>query len=270
MTKIKRKTLLNFSAVIFSTLLSLCMCSFCEAVTVDEIKERGVIRVGTAGDYCPMSFLNPETGKYEGFDADLAEDLANYLGVKIEFVPTSWPALMSDTLSEKFDLAICGITITEARLDKALMSNGYLGNGKTVLIRAEDVNKYKTLADINRSDVVVMENPGGTNEKFVRANLPDAKIIIHPVNEEIPALIADGKADVMITEMAEAGYYTKRDKRLAAPLITKPFSSGKIGVLMNKNSPELLDFVNSFLKTQEQNGRLNELRNKYIYSNDEQ
>ena len=67
------------------------MCSFCEAVTVDEIKERGVIRVGTAGDYCPMSFLNPETGKYEGFDADLAEDLANYLGVKIEFVPTSWP-----------------------------------------------------------------------------------------------------------------------------------------------------------------------------------
>ena len=90
MTK-KRKALLNFSAVIFSTLFSLCICSFCETVTVDEIKERGVIRVGTARDYCPMSFLNPETGKYEGFDADLAEDWANYLGVKIEFVPTSWP-----------------------------------------------------------------------------------------------------------------------------------------------------------------------------------
>ena len=258
----KIKFLLNFSAVIFS----LCMCSFCEAVTVNEIKERGIIRIGTAGDYCPMSFLNPETGIYEGFDADLAEDLAAYLGVKIEFVPTSWPDLMNDTLAEKFDLAICGITITEARLEKALMSNGYLQNGKTILIRAEDVNKYKILADINRPDVVVMENPGGTNEKFARANLPDAKIIIHSVNEEIPALIAEGKADVMITEMAEAGYYSKRDKRLAAPLITKPFSSGKIGVLMNKNSPELLEFVNLFLENEEKSNRLNELRNKYIYN----
>ena len=262
---IKMKILLNFSAVICSMLLSLCVCSFCEAVTVNEIKERGIIRVGSAGDYCPMSFLNPDTGKYEGFDADLAEDLAAYLGVKIEFVPTSWPTLMDDTLAGKFDLAICGITITETRLEKALMSNGYLVNGKTILIRAEDVNKYKTLADINRSDVVVMENPGGTNEKFAHANLPEAKIIIHNANEEIPALIAEGKADVMITEMAEAGYYTKRDKRLAAPLITKPFSSGQIGVLMNKNSPELLDTVNSFLEIQEQSGRLNELRNKYIY-----
>lgn len=261
----KTKILLNFPAIIFSMLLSLCICSLSEAVTVNEIKERGVIRVGSAGDYCPMSFLNPETGKYEGFDADLAEDLAAYLGVKIEFVPTSWPALMEDTLAGKFDLAICGITITEARLEKALMSNGYLGNGKTILIRAEDVDKYKTLADINRSDVVVMENPGCTNEKFARANLPEAKIIIHNINEEIPALIAEGKADVMITEMAEAGYYTKRDKRLAAPLIARPFSSGKIGVLMNKNSPELLDAVNSFLEAQEQNGRLNELRSKYIY-----
>ena len=258
----KTKILLNFS---IAMLLSLCICSLSEAVTIKEIKERGVIRVGSAGDYCPMSFLNPETKKYEGFDADLAEDFAAYLGVKIEFVPTSWPTLMNDTLAEKFDLAVCGITITEARLEKALMSNGYLKNGKTILIRSEDVNKYKTLADINRSDVVVMENPGGTNEKFARANLPEAKIIIHNVNEEIPALIAEGKADVMITEMAEAGYYTKRDKRLAAPLITRPFSSGQIGVLMNKNSPELLDAVNSFLEVQEQNGRLDALRNKYIY-----
>ena len=78
-------------------------------------------------------------------------------------------------------------------------------------------------------------------------------------------MIAEGKADVMITEMAEAGYYTKRDNRLAAPLITRPFSSGQIGALMNKNSPELLDCVNAFLEIQEQNGRLNELRNKYIY-----
>ena len=46
------------------------------AETPDEIRERGVLRVGTAGDYQPMSYLDPETGTYVGFDAALAEDLA--------------------------------------------------------------------------------------------------------------------------------------------------------------------------------------------------
>ena len=52
-----------------------------------------------------------------------------------------------------------------------------------------------------------MENPGGLNEKFARENLPDATLIIHDVNQEIPGLIASGEADVMITEIMEAGYY---------------------------------------------------------------
>ena len=109
------------------------------------VRERGVLRVGSTGDYKPMSFRNPATGKYEGFDAALAEDLALSLGVRLEFVPTSWPTLMQDTLDRKFDLAICGITITAERQKHALMSVGYLGNGKTVLCRAEDARKYVTL-----------------------------------------------------------------------------------------------------------------------------
>ena len=68
---------------------------------------------------------------------------------------------MDDTLAGKFDLAICGITITDARKEKALMSEGYLGNGKTVLCRAEDADKYISLEVINHPEVRVMENPGG-------------------------------------------------------------------------------------------------------------
>ena len=82
---------------------------------LESIRGRGVLRVGTAGDYKPMSFLDPETGTYWGFDTELAEDLAASLGVEIEYVPTSWPTLMEDTLAGRFDLAICGITVTDAR-----------------------------------------------------------------------------------------------------------------------------------------------------------
>ena len=106
--------------------------------TLEEIRAGGVLRVGTAGDYQPMSYLDPETNTYVGFDAELAEDLAVSLGVEIEYVKTSWPTLMEDTLAGKFDLAVCGITVTDARKEQALMSDGYLENGKTVLCRAED------------------------------------------------------------------------------------------------------------------------------------
>ena len=232
---------------------------------VQAILTRGVLRVGTAGDYQPMSYLDPASGKYVGFDADLAADLAAEMGVGLEYVKTSWPTLMEDTQEGKFDLAICGITITEARQEQALMSDGYLGNGKTVLCRAEDADKFTSLKAINRPEVRVMENPGGLNEKFALENLPDAELIIHDVNQEIPGLIASGEADVMITEIMEAGYYVGQDSRLAAPLIYEPFTQGELGVLMPKGSEDLLAYVNTFLEHEKSSGRIDELAEKYIY-----
>ena len=232
---------------------------------LDAILTQGILRVGTAGDYQPMSYYDPKAGRYVGFDAELAEDLAATLGVELQYVKTSWPTLMEDTLAGKFDLAICGITVTNARQEQALMSVGYLGNGKTVLCRAEDAAKYTSLEAINRPEVRVMENPGGMNEKFVRENLPNATLIIHDVNQEIPGLVASGEADVMITEIMEAGYYVGQDSRLAAPRIHEPFTHGQLGVLMPKGSEDLLAYVNAFLEQEKNSGRIGELTEKYIY-----
>lgn len=232
---------------------------------IPQIRARGVLLVGTTGDYRPMSFLDPDSGEYWGFDIELAKDLAEALGVELRFVPTTWPTLMEDTQAGKFDLAISGITITEARRAQALMSEGYLANGKTVLCRTADAGKYTSLEAIDRPEVVVMENPGGLNEQFVRQNLPHAALVIHRVNEEIPGLVASGAADVMITEILEAGYYAARDSRLAAPLLQRPFTHGELGVLMAQGSEDLLDFVNSFLASERESGRLDELAATYIY-----
>lgn len=241
-----------------------------ESDILTEIRERGVLRVGTAGDYQPMSYLDQETGTYIGFDAELAEDLAAALGVTVEYVKTSWPTLMEDTLAGQFDLAVCGITITEARKEQALMSDGYLVNGKTILCRAEDAEKYRSLEAVNKPEVRVMENPGGLNEKFARENLPEATLIIHDVNQEIPGLVASGEADVMITEIMEAGFYVRKDPRLAAPLIHEPFTNGELGFLMQKGNEPLLKFVNAFLVQEKESGRLDELAEKYIYGNPEE
>ena len=236
-----------------------------EANKLEKIMDQGVLKVGTTGDYQPMSYLDPDTGEYVGFENELTKDLAGEMGVEIQYVETSWPTLMEDTLAGKFDLAICGITVNDARKEKALMSNGYIVNGKTILCRAEDADKYTSLEAINRPEVRVMVNPGGLNEQFARENLPEVTLIIHDVNQEIPGLVASGEADIMITEIMEAGYYVGQDSRLAAPLVQEPFTHGEIGVLMPKGSEDLLNYVNDFLRKEKESGRIDELADEYFY-----
>ena len=231
---------------------------------VAEILDRGTILFGTTGDYRPLSFCEPD-GTYWGFGIEVAKEIANKLGVAPEFKKTSWPTLTADVLTEPqlFDLAIGGITITDARRETMLMSDGYLANGKTILCRASDADRYQSLADIDKPEVRVMVNPGGLNEKFANENLTHATIIVHQKNEEIPTLVAEGAADVMITEITEAPYYVQADSRLAAPLLDKPFNHGEIGVLMQKGQEDLLQMVNNVIRQMKSDGSLRKLHDKY-------
>ena len=231
---------------------------------VAEIIERGTILFGTTGDYRPLSFCEPD-GTYWGFGIEVAKEIASQLGVVPEFRKTSWPTLTADVLTEPqlFDLAIGGITITDTRRETMLMSDGYLANGKTILCRASEASRYKSLDDIDKPEVRVIVNPGGLNEKFANENLIHATIIVHPNNEEIPTLIAEGEADVMITEITEAPYYVQTDPRLAAPLLNEPFTHGEIGVLMQKGQEDLLQMVNNVIRQMKKDGSLRKLHEKY-------
>lgn len=261
---------------------------------VAEILERDTILFGTTGDYRPLSFCEPKEqreqsqvcldsaesclrsavsqpdGTYWGFGIDVANEIARRLGVDIEFKKTSWPTLTADVLTEPqiFDLAIGGITITDTRRETMLMSDGYLANGKTILCRASEADRYKSLADIDKPEVTVMVNPGGLNEKFANENLTHANIVVYQKNEEIPTLVAEGAADVMITEITEAPYYVQTDTRLAAPLLNAPFTHGEIGVLMQKGQEDLLQMVNSVIFQMKSDGSLRKLHEKYglVYS----
>lgn len=108
-----------------------------------------------------------------------------------------------------------------------------------------------------------MVNPGGLNEKFAHDYLTHATIIVHPNNEEIPGLVAQGEADVMITEITEAPWYVQNDLRLAAPLLAKPFTHSEIGVLMRKGQDDLLQFVNQMIRQMQADGSLGRLKAKY-------
>ena len=232
--------------------------------TVQNIQNRGKLLVGTTGDYRPLSYREAD-GNYWGFGIEMAEKIAERIGVGIEFVQTSWPTLTADVQVEPqtFDLAIGGITITDTRKETMMMSDGYLCNGKTILCRADEADRFQSQADIDKPEVRVMVNPGGLNEKFANENLTHATIIVWQKNEEIPNQVAEGNADVMITEITEAPWYVKNDPRLAAPLLKAPFTHGEIGVLMRKGQDDLLTLVNAVIAKMKADGTLRQLHEKY-------
>ena len=257
----------RFFLMIFALLIFLPIGKL-EAGHLEDIATRGTIRIGTTGDYIPMSYLNPATGEYEGIDAELSKIIADSLGVTIEYVPTTWPTLSADMQAGKFDIALCGISRNFARAKTMAMSDAYGEGifGKTILCRKSDAKKFKSVADLNRPEVRIMINPGGTNEKFAHANLPKATLIVHEENADIPIQIAEGNADIMITETVEAVSWVKREPRLAAPLVDKPFEGTRhsCGILLEKGDQEFLNYINFVLAELRMDGRLEQLEVKYL------
>jgi cyclohexadienyl dehydratase len=190
---------------------------------LDRIREGGVLRVGTTGDYTPFSLLRRD-GTYEGADIEMAHDLAQRLGVRIKFVPTVWVRLLDDFLAEKFEIAMGGVTITEARAGRAFFSLPTFVDGKRPLCRVEDRDRFTSVAAIDQPGVRVIANPGSANEAFARANFKRAAVTIHHDNASVFDEIVAGRADVMVTDGLEVDHQTHLHPELCAAPVPEPFT----------------------------------------------
>lgn len=80
-----------------------------------RICEAGVIRVSTDPAYPPQSFLNEETGDYEGFDIDVALEIGARLGVDVEFTDPTFDAVVAGGWADRWDMSVGSVTVTAER-----------------------------------------------------------------------------------------------------------------------------------------------------------
>ena len=225
-----------------------------QATLLDDIVKRGTLRVGMTGDYLPFTYLDKTTQRYRGFDVDMAEALGKALGVKVEYVQTAWPQLMRDFESDKFDIAMGGISITPDRQKTGLFSTPVMREGKTPIARCADREKYETIAEIDKPGTRVIVNPGGTNERFARANIKNAEIKIYNDNVTIFDEIAKSNADLMMTDASETRYQQKLHPGvLCAVHPDKPFDFSEKAYWLQRDVA-LKDFVDQWLRTTNQDG----------------
>lgn len=230
---------------------------------LDEILAHGVLRVGTTGDYKPFSYRANSASPFIGLDIELAGQLATALGVRMVLVPTSWPNLMKDLGEDRFDIAMSGISISMERQKKALYSIPYLKDGKTPITRCENQTRFQTLAQFDQPSVRLIVNPGGTNERFVRANIKHANISVYPDNITIFDQIVAGQADLMITDAIETRLQQKLKPQLCAVHPEAPFDFSEKAYLLPR---DLLwkSFVDQWLHQAIDGGTFAKLLEKWL------
>ncbi|MEE1804796.1 MULTISPECIES: transporter substrate-binding domain-containing protein [unclassified Streptomyces] len=221
---------------------------------LDTVPERGTLRVCTTGDYRPFSYRDPATGSYTGIDIDMAENLATGLGVRPDFVATTWAELMDDFTAGRCDMAMGGISVTLARARKAYFSTPYLVDGKSAIARCGDKATYRSLDAIDRPGVRVIVNPGGTNEVFAKARIHRATLLTHSDNATVFDEIVAGRADVMITDGSETKYQAKLHPELCAINPDKPFDFAEKAYLLPRGDKEFKEYVDQWVHLTTHNG----------------
>ncbi|WP_405165297.1 transporter substrate-binding domain-containing protein [Nocardia sp. NBC_01499] len=224
--------------------------------------EANALRVCTPGDYPPYSIA--DAGGYRGIDIDLARGFADMLRRPVEFVPVTWATMKTDFAERHCDIAVGGISDQPARRAYADFSLTYGTDGKTPITRRANGTDYSTIDQINRPEVRVIANRGGTNEEFARTNFPDAQLTRWPENLTIFDEIEQGRADVFVTDAVEGRYRVRQHPGLQVLHPDKPFDSfGKV-LLVRKDDPVLSTTLNAYLATQLATGAIDHLLDQWI------
>lgn len=246
-----------------SGLLALSLGASAEGTShLDSVIQQGQLRVCTTGDYKPYTSKG-EDGEYAGIDIAMARSLADSLGVKVEWVPTTWKTLMPDVLAGKCDIGMGGISVTLERQKKAFFSTTLDVDGKIPLVRCEDQALYQTLEQINQTSVRLVEPAGGTNEAFVHALLPKTQLQLHD-NVSIFQELLDKKADVMITDASEALYQQKLKPGLCAVNPTQYMQYGEKAYLLPRDDMTWKLYVDQWLHLAKATGNYQKILRQWL------
>lgn len=230
---------------------------------LDAVLKAGTLRACATGDYKPYTYLRPD-GQFEGIDVDLVQSLAKSLGVKAEFVHTTWKGMMDDFTAGKCDVAVGGVTVTLDRARKAYFSRVVMIDGKSPIVRCADVAKYQTLASLNQPSTRVIVNPGGTNERFARQYLTNANLTVYPDNVTIFKQIADGRADVMVTDSSETLLQHKLNPTLCPVNPDKPLQFGEKAYLLPRGDDVFKQYVDHWLNLAQKTGEYQAIVDKWL------
>lgn len=217
------------------------------ATKLDQIKAAGKIVVGTSADYPPYEFHKAIKDKDEivGFDIAIAKELAKDLGVKLEIQDMKFDGLLAALQAGNIDFVIAGMTPTEERKQSVDFTKIYYTASQGVMVRAEDKDKYKTVADLKGKKVGAQK--GAIQEKIAQEQITGATVIALGKIPDLVMELKSKKIDALVIELPVATGYVGKNADLAISAIQVKDDTGGSAVAVKKGNPELVDAMNKTL-----------------------
>lgn len=231
---------------------------------LQKVLKSGTLRVGTTGDFTPMSTRDPATSSYVGHDIDIANALAADLGVKVEFVATDWKSLINGVVSDKYDIAISGISVTADRAKVAGFTVPYTEFGTVPVVLKKNLSKFNGWADIDKADVTVATTLGTVFDNQAKEYFKTATL----KQVEAPAAgfqeVLAGRATVTITSNVDAAGLIQRYPELAIVPVDKARARRPAAFLVAQGDQVWINFLNTWILTKQYQGYFETLQAKWL------
>ena len=236
---------------------------------LEAIKERGYLEVATEPYFAPNEFIDStKDGEIVGSDIELAQRIADSLGVELRIIPLEFTAVLSSVTEGKYDLAISSLAYMPSRAEAMELSKGYYVNpeqkGYGLLVPADQADNYESFEDFAGKTIACQS--GSLQEMFVTEQMSDLKEVVR-VSSSTDAylMVSEGKADAAACSIASAELYTGANPGLAILdfkfYFDPQYDGTRVGV--PKGETELLEAVNKVIDEVVESGEYDQWHAQY-------
>ncbi len=252
-------------ALVVVSLLTLVGCGKKSTLDYTELKERGYIVMGLDDTFAPMGFKD-ETGELQGFDIDLAKEVANIIDVEIRFQAIDWEMKEEELRQGNIDMIWNGYSITESRKEKVLFSDSYLTNKQIIVVLSDST--IETKKDLAGKSVAVQKQSSALealkSDEELYAKLSGGNAIEFDTNNEALQDLEIGRVDAVVADEVLARYYINLKGEDKFRVLNDDFGSEEYAIGLRKDAYELKEAIDNALSTLKSNGKYDEIYDKWF------
>lgn len=241
------KRLILVFVILFSSSLFADDINLWKKSTLNQILQRGELRVGMEPGYMPFE-MKDKKGRIIGYDVDMARKMAKEMGVKLKLVPTAWDGIIAGLITGKYDIIMSGMTITQKRNLKINFANPYIVVGQTILIRKELAGKIKSAKDLDNPKYTIVTKLGVSGEIAAKKFFKKAKILTFETESDGTSELLSGKADAFLYDQPYNVLFMSDKGKGKLIHLDTPLTYEPLAWAIRKGDPDFLNWLNNFLR----------------------
>lgn len=254
------KNLKKIAAIILSAALVVALAACGSSKDSNSNKsscKAGTLTMGTNASFPPYEYVD-DNGKIVGIDAEIAQAIADKLGMKLEIKDMEFESLVPAVKAKSIDLALAGMTVTDERKQSVNFSDSYSTGVQVVIVKEK--SEIKTVDDLKGKKIGVQA--GTTSDTYCSEDFGEENVKQFSNGSLAVAALANGQVDCVVIDNEPAKNYVAANSGLK--ILDTEYVTEDYAIAISKDNDELLKKVNNALKELKEDGTVDKIVGKYI------